>query len=193
MPATVRIAVVYHSATGTTRQLADEVIAGATAQPGVEVSRIEITDADIIAGRYRNPEHLDALDKADAIILGSPTYMGSVSAQFKAFADASSEKWSQKSWADKLAAGFTIGLNLSGDQLHTLQYFQILASQHGMLWVNLDLPGEFNGESINRLGAQSGLIAQSEDGRLHTVDLQTAAYLGSRVARTARRLQGITQ
>ena len=35
----------------------------------------------------------EALQAADAIIMGSPTYMGSVSWQFKKFADASSKPW----------------------------------------------------------------------------------------------------
>ena len=35
----------------------------------------------------------DTLAAADAIIMGSPTYMGSVSWQFKKFADESSKQW----------------------------------------------------------------------------------------------------
>ena len=35
----------------------------------------------------------DVLLQADGIIFGSPTYMGSVSWQFKKFADASSKPW----------------------------------------------------------------------------------------------------
>ena len=109
--------------------------------------------------------------------------MGSVSAQFKAFADASRERWEAHLWRNKLAAGFTIGSNLNGDQLATLQYMQILASQHGMLWVGLDLPGNSGAKGLNRLGAQSGVIAQSVDAGLCDSDLLTARYLGLRVAR----------
>ncbi|XUJ34422.1 flavodoxin family protein [Bradyrhizobium japonicum] len=57
--------------------------------------------------------------------------MGGPAAQFKAFADASSYRWSQQRWADKIAAGFTTGACAGGDQLHTLTYFTILAAQHG--------------------------------------------------------------
>lgn len=178
-----KIAVVFHSANGTTRQLAEAVAAGVEEVAGAEVIQTEITAADINAGRFYNHSSLTLLDNADAIIFGSPTYMGSVSAQFKAFADASSERWEAQLWRNKLAAGFTIGSNLNGDQLATLQYMQILASQHGMLWVGLDLPGNSGAKGLNRLGAQSGVIAQSVDAGLCDSDLLTARYLGLRVAR----------
>lgn len=177
-----KIAVVFHSANGTTRQLAEAVAAGVEEVAGAEVIQTEITAADINAGRFYNDSLLNRLDSADAIVFGSPTYMGSVSAQFKAFADASSERWEAQLWRNKLAAGFTIGSNLNGDQLGTLQYMQILASQHGMLWAGLDIPGNSNGHGLNRLGAQSGVIAQAERADLCDSDLLTARYLGQRVA-----------
>ena len=108
-----KIAVVFHSANGTTRQLAEAVAAGVEEVAGAEVIQTEITAADISAGRFYNDSFLTLLDNADAIIFGSPTYMGSVSAQFKAFADASSERWEAQLWRNKLAAGFTIGSNLT--------------------------------------------------------------------------------
>lgn len=182
------IAVVWHSATGTTTKLAHAVIEGISAVKGIQVTPVEIKGSDIVEGRYRNTRLLDMLDNADAVVFGSPTFMGSVSAQFKAFADASSDKWADKAWADKLAAGFTVGSNLSGDQLHTIQYLQIFANQHGMLWVSLDLPGGYDAENRNRLGAQSGLITHSADGELHPSDLITARYLGQRVAKLTQRL-----
>lgn len=182
----IKVAIVFHSAGGTTRQLATAVAAGAAKEPGVAVIQAEIAGADISAGRFCNSTLLAQLDSADAIVFGSPTYMGSVSAQFKAFADATSERWEQQLWANKIAAGFTIGSNFSGDQLHTLQYLQILANQQGMLWAGLDVPGNHNTAGLNRLGAQSGVIAQSADGLLHETDLLTARYLGQRVARISK-------
>lgn len=150
--------------------------------------QIEIVGADIVEGRFRNTALLQRLANADAVVFGSPTFMGNVSAQFKAFADATSELWAEKLWANKIAAGFTIGANLSGDQQCTIQYLQVFASQHGMLWAGLDLPGGYDVEKRNRLGAQSGLIAHSVDGDVHETDLITAHYLGQRVAGLVQRL-----
>jgi len=182
-----RVDIVFHSITGTTAELAAAVQRGAAGVPGVEARKLEIVGADIAAGRYDKPALLDALDAADAIIFGSPTYMGGVTAQLKAFIDASSEKWQSQRWADKLAAGFTVGANLSGDQLSALQYLQTFACQHGMLWVGLDLPGNADTPNGNLLGAQSGLIAHATGGELAGEYRQTAAYLGRRVATLATR------
>ena len=179
-----KVAVVFHSVTGTTKQMADAVMAGVDSVSGVEAVNIAISSGDIEAGRYTNREVLQSLDDMDAIIFGSPTYMGGVTAQYKAFIDASSEQWFTRNWVDKLAAGFTIGNNINGDQLITLQYLQVLANQHGMLWVGMDesTPGE-----INRLGAFAGAVGHSVDGRVNDIDLATANYLGQRVARLVRR------
>lgn len=184
----MKVAVVFHSASGSTKQLAQAVASGVAVVSDVEVAMVEIVGADIIEGRFRNTKLLQQLDKADALVFGSPTYMGCVSAQFKAFSDATGELWSTQSWANKVAAGFTIGANLSGDQLNTLQYMQVFASQHGMLWVGLDIPGSYDPEMRNRLGAQSGLIAHSVDGVLDETDLLAARYLGQRVAQVSKKL-----
>ena len=82
--------------------------------------------------------------KADAIIFGSPTYMGSASAPMKAFMDASSKVWFTQGWKDKLAAGFTVSSNQSGDKLATLQQFVTFALQHSMLWIGTGMMGGNN-------------------------------------------------
>ena len=181
------IVLVYHSVTGTTRRLAESIAGGVARVEHARVQLIEINPRDIIEGRYVNQSVLELVEKADAVVFGSPTFMGCVSAQFKAFADASGEIWAHQGWANKLAGGFTIGSNLSGDQLNTIQYMQIFANQHGMIWAGLDLPGNCDAKGRNRLGAQSGLIAHSVDGVLHDVDLVTAEYLGARIATLAAR------
>ncbi len=188
MMTSTNVAVVYHSVTGTTAGLAEAVREGAAGIDRVNGLSVRIDERDIHGGRYRNTEVLAAISTADALIFGSPTFMGCVSAQFKAFADATSEIWAARSWAGKLAAGFTIGTNLSGDQLNTIQYLNIFASQQGMLWVGIDIPGGYDPEHRNRLGAQSGLIAHSADGHLHAADIKTAKYLGARVGMLARRI-----
>ncbi len=184
----LRIGVVYHSVSGTTATLAEAVRRGASAITDVQTFSIPVQGRHIQAGRYENTDTIDRLSRADALIFGSPTFMGCVSAQFKAFADATSAHWAQQRWAGKFAAGFTIGTNLSGDQLNTIQYLNLFANQHGMLWVSLDIPGGIDSHGLNRLGAQSGLIAHEVDGRVHPADLATAEYLGRRVATLTRHM-----
>ncbi|WP_137993123.1 flavodoxin family protein [Streptomyces vilmorinianum] len=180
------VSIAYHSGYGHTAVLAEAVRAGA-ADGGATVHLIkvdEITDAEWAL-----------LDSSDAIVFGSPTYMGTASGAFHAFAEASSKRWFSDAWRDKLAAGFTNSASKSGDKLHTLQFFQILAGQHGMHWVNLGLkPGWNSSEAsefdLNRLGFFTGAAAQSNNDQgpedVHKADLATAEHLGRRVAETAR-------
>ncbi|WP_370156612.1 flavodoxin family protein [Ferrovibrio sp.] len=180
------VAVVYHSGYGHTKKQAEAVAAGAESVAGTKVLLISVDEA---AGQAA------ALDAADAIIFGSPTYMGSVSGPFKTWMDATSQTWYARGWKDKLAAGFTNSASQSGDKLNSLIQLAIFAAQHGMLWVGLDLlPGNNNSKGsvndLNRLGSFLGAMAQSnadqgpEDGPIAS-DLETAKHLGRRVAEQA--------
>jgi NAD(P)H dehydrogenase (quinone) len=187
-----KVAVVYHSGYGHTHEQAKAVAEGAAAVPGVEVElyRIEKADQDFAP-------ILAKLDAADAIVFGSPTYMGSASAPFKAFMDASSKNWYTRAWADKLAAGFTNSASQNGDKQTTLIQLFTFAAQHGMLWVSLNLlPGnnstKGSPEDLNRLGGSIGALAQSAadagpDVGPTASDKRTAAALGKRVAEAAKR------
>lgn len=115
---TIKTAVVYHSGFGHTKRLAEIVAEGASA------SLIAI-DAE---GNIQQDEW-EALNEADAIIFGSPTYMGGPSWQFKKFADASSKPWFEEKWKDKVFGGFTNSASINGDKLNTLQYFVLLACE----------------------------------------------------------------
>ncbi|EPR2983583.1 flavodoxin family protein [Vibrio parahaemolyticus] len=183
-----KIAIIYFSKTDVTGQLARAIAAGVEQQVIKQQGECEILShriegSEIIEGRFVKPNLMDELAECDAIIFGSPTYMGGVAAQFKAFADASSESWYHQKWANKVAAGFTSGGALNGDQSCTLQYLQTFAYQHGMMWVGLDKISNSGEQNLNRYGVQGGIVAQGgEDGQLHASDVATAEYLGKRVA-----------
>ena len=174
-----KIVVVYHSGYGHTQRMAQAVAQGADA----ELLAID-ADGNLPDGGW------DALDAADAIIMGSPTYMGSVSWQFKKFADASSKPWFAQKWKDKIAAGFTNSAGMNGDKLATLNTMFTLAMQHGMIWVSQGLmPSNTKGaqrNDVNYLVSYSGAIAQSpSDAGAQDMlpgDLETARLFGERVA-----------
>lgn len=181
-----RVAVIFHSATGNTATVASAVVNGirpAGATPVV----LELLGSDIAEGRFANAALLGQADGCDALIFGAPTFMGGLSAQFKAFADATSDRWTSQAWRNKLAAGFTTGTSPNGDQAFTLQYFSILAAQHGMLWVSLDKPQGADSLAPNSLGVHLGVAAAVPGSGVHDADLLTARYLGGRVASLARR------
>ncbi len=179
-----KVVVVYHSGYGHTQRMAQSVAEGANA----ELIAID-ADGNLPEGGW------EALAAADAIIMGSPTYMGSVSWQFKKFADASSKPWFAQRWKDKIAAGFTNSAGMNGDKLSTLHYLFTLAMQHGMIWVSQGLmPSNTKAaqrNDVNYLVSYSGAIAQSPSdagaNEMLPGDLETARLYGQRVAATAAR------
>lgn len=190
------VAIVYFSGTGHTRLMAEAVQRGAAAVADTAAELHALDGRDIREGRFANAGLFAALDRADAIVFGTPTYMGGPAAQFKAFADASSGIWFRQGWRNKLAAGFTHSGSPSGDKLATLQALALLASQHGMLWVGSgDFPSHFRGEphELNRLGSFLGVMgyaaaAPDTPPALHPGDRLTAEGLGRRVAELAHTL-----
>lgn len=186
------IAVIYHSGYGHTAEQAKAVLRGAQSANGSTATLITVNPE----GKIEDKDW-DTLNAADAIVFGCPTYMGSASAQFKMFMDASSKLWGEQKWKDKVAAGFTNSASQSGDKLSTLTQLAIFAAQHSMIWVGTGLmPGNNNSkgsvEDLNRLGSFLGAMAQSnadqgpEAGPISS-DLKTAEHLGRRVAETAAR------
>ncbi|GEA08255.1 flavodoxin [Alteromonas sp. KUL42] len=177
-----KLGIVYFSATGTTKALAKAIEEGANEIENTQVRLFPIGKEQLVDGRFVDLAVLSKLGECDAIVFGSPTYMGGVASQFKAFADATSELWCEQLWANKLAAGFTCGSALNGDQSSTLYYMITLACQHGMLWVSVDAAHGYTKKNINRLGSQLGVVAQTTSESLHEIDLATAHYLGKRIA-----------
>ncbi|RME93290.1 MAG: flavodoxin family protein [Verrucomicrobia bacterium] len=186
------ISIVYYSGAGHTAQMAEAVAQGARSVPDTRVHLLRIQGQDIVEGRFRNEELLKTLDASDAIIFGSPTYMGSVAGQFKCFADATAERWFGRAWAGKLAAGFTVSGGPSGDKLNTLVYLALLAAQHGMIWVGNDLIPYGDDQGRNRLSAYLGVMGQAmqepPEEKPDAADKATGEYLGRRVAELAARL-----
>jgi multimeric flavodoxin WrbA len=177
-----KVAVVYHSGYGHTAEVAKAVARGAADIAGIEAKLVAVADID---------RHWQDLDAADAIIFGAPTYMGGVSAPFKAFMDASSKVWMTQGWKDKIAAGFTHSGSQGGDKFNTVTQLFTFAMQHGMLWTGLGLlPGNNSSKGsvsdLNRLGSSTGSLTQSNVDQgaeaIPASDLETAEHLGRRVA-----------
>lgn len=181
---TINTAVVYHSGYGHTHRVAEAVAEGAAG------TLIAIDPEGNI------PESAwETLLAADAIVFGSPTYMGGPSWQFKKFADDSSKPWFAETWKDKIFGGFTNSASLNGDKLNTLQYFVLLAGQHGGIWVSLAIkPSNVKAskrDDPNRIGSYIGPMAQSDADaapeEMSEGDLETARRYGVRVAEIAGR------
>jgi NAD(P)H dehydrogenase (quinone) len=152
--------VVYHSGYGHTRKQAEAVSQGAAGVAGASAELVEINaEGQLAEGAW------EKLDAADAIVFGTPTYMGGPSWQFKRFADASSKAWFSSKWKNKIAAGFTNSASINGDKTQTLNYLFALSMQQGMVWVGTGMmPANSKAaqrNDVNWLGAFSGAMAQS--------------------------------
>ena len=178
------VVVVYHSGYGHTAKVAAAVAEGANA---ALINVDGISDAQWAQ-----------LDSADAIIFGAPTYMGGVSAPFKAFIDAAAGRWFKRAWKDKIAAGFTNSKSYSGDKFASLISLVTNAMQHGMIWVGQAEIGpsakgadQYPADAINRVGSHLGLMTQANDDSPEVTppsgDLETARLFGRRVADITRR------
>ena len=177
--------VVYHSGYGHTKRVAEYVSEGAAG----ELLAID-AEGNLPEGGW------EKLQAADAIIFGTPTYMGSPSWQFKKFAEATSKAWFTRAWQDKVFGGFSNSASLNGDKAVSLIALQTLASQHGGIWVSLGLlPSNSKAAQrtdLNNLGGSVGLLVQSpSDASVEEIpqgDLDTAKAYGQRVAQVAARL-----
>jgi NAD(P)H dehydrogenase (quinone) len=109
----------YHSKTGNTEEMAKAVEEGAKSE-GVQVVRKKVKRAT-----------LQDLLKADGIILGSPTYYGTMAAEMKAFIDRS-VKYHGK-LEGKVGAAFSSGGGLGGGVETTVLDLTKALLIHGMV------------------------------------------------------------
>ncbi|MBU3605789.1 flavodoxin family protein [Polynucleobacter sp. MWH-Creno-3A4] len=175
-----KVAVVFHSGYGHTVKQAEALANGAK---GVLVA--------IDAEGNLTDEQWAILNDAHAIVFGSPTYMGSVSWQFKKFADASSKAWFTQQWKDKVFGGFTNSATMNGDKHSTLHYFFTLAMQHSGIWVGTGLmPSNAKSakrDDVNYVGSSAGAMmttpSDASADEVNSGDLETARLYGERIAK----------
>lgn len=184
-----KVTVVYYSNfKGATEQLAKAIGRGAESVPDTDVMLIRVEDVD---------EHWQRLHDSDAIIFGTPTYIGSVAAKFKEFVEKlAGDVWLKRMWLNKIASGFTVSAGRSGDKLNCLQQLVIFASQMSMIWVPVRITGgnystQGSEEDLNRMAGYIGMMAQAnidEPAELAPPpsDIKTAEMHGNHVANVAR-------
>ena len=169
-PDTVRVLIVYHSETGNTEALAEAAAEGARSVAGVEVSTKtvdEATNAD--------------LEACDALMIGSPTYWGSMSTPVKQFIDGH-----RPFMGDKVGAAFATGGSDGGGK--ELAVLSILAA---MLNNGMIVTGPHYEESGFRFGSFGVAATTGVDSPgLDEAELRRARLLGERVATVAKRYRG---
>jgi len=114
-----RVLIVYHSRTGNTEKMAKAIEEG-----------VNSSGAEAITKRVENTS-IDDLDGIDGLILGSPTYFGTMSAEMKKFIDESVKK--RKKLTDKIGAAFASANFISGGNETTIMSLIEALLVHGML------------------------------------------------------------
>ena len=190
----VSVSIVYDSSfKGQTEVLAKCVLEGVSSVDNIQGYMIHVNDVD---------EHWNTLHNSEAIIFGSPTYIGGVTAQFKLFIEKlAGEVWLKRMWKNKFAAGFTISAGRSGDKLNCLTDMVIFASQMAMIWVPQHILGgnystAGSEKDLNRMAGYLGVMAQGNIDEPADIsppesDKETARMHGRHVAQiTAQFIEG---
>ena len=141
----VDILVLYYSASGSVRRMAELVAEGVERVPGAQarlrtVPRVSSgVDGKVSSVPEEGPpycEHRD-LEACAGLALGSPTRFGNMAAPMKAFVDATGPLWMKGALAGKPACVFTATGTLHGGQETTLLSMMLPLLHHGMLIVGL--------------------------------------------------------
>jgi NAD(P)H dehydrogenase (quinone) len=194
----VRIAVIYYSATGNVRTMAEAVQDGAT-QAGAEVRLLRVQELAPPEAVAQNPAwqmHVeressvmvattDDLRWADAYIFGTPTRYGNVASQLKQFLDMTGPLWSEGGLVNKVVSGFTSALNLHGGNESTLLALYHTAMHWGAIVVT---PGYVSEEGYAAGGNPYGTSHASTNGPPSEAVLAAARAQGARVASITARL-----
>jgi NAD(P)H dehydrogenase (quinone) len=196
----VKVSVIYYSATGTVaeiaRTLADEAEkAGAEVRlrrvpelaPDAAIDANSAWRANLEATRDIPEANPEDVPWADAVLFGTPTRWGNLTAQFKQFIDTLGGFWRQGLLQDKVYSGFTASSTLHGGQESTLLALYNTIHHFGGIVV---APG-YSDPSKFVDGNPYGTSHVSAQGR-NPVDDTTrtaAAVQAKRVVRVARALR----
>jgi NAD(P)H dehydrogenase (quinone) len=189
-------------------QLARAVEAGAKAVAGADVilrrvkefAEVEqATATNEFAVKIRNQQKdvpivtLDDLRSADAVIFGTPTRYGNMTAQMKQLFDSTASLWLNGEMEGKIGAAFTSTASTHGGQETTLLTMMVPMLHLGMIIMGMpySAPGMLHTEARGGTPYGPTTVAGAR-GELQPTkeDLEIARLLGVRVAETARKLRG---
>ena len=183
----MKISIIYSSDTGHTHRLARAIDIGCRVTKDTNTQLIRLSEQDFTGSRWHNEAILSELDNSDAIIFGSPTFMGCLSSELKAFMEATVSRYMAEMWNGKVAGGFTVSGASAGDKFNTLTSLSTFAMQHGMIWVGLGANPFNKDQNINLSGHYYGATgcAGPNDDPVNAPtqsELKAGEFLGKRVA-----------
>jgi len=203
----MKVNVIFHSIYGHIFKMAEAVAEGASGVEGAQVKLLQVREtlADEIIAKMNATEAkkkfahipvaaLDDLSSADALIFGTPTRFGNMSAEMRAFLDSTGPLWMKGALIGKAGSVFASTATQHGGQESTILSFHTTLLHHGMVIVGLPYSearqmtmSEISGGSpygATTIAGPSGERQPSEN------ELAMARFQGAHVANIAKKLAG---
>ena len=192
------ILVLYYSATGSVRTLAQSVARGIESVDGMAarvrtVPRVTaVIEKPAPAIPSEGPPYAERRDLAECVglAMGSPTRFGNMAAPLKHFLDGLGAEWGQGTLAGKPAAVFSSTASMHGGQEATLLSMMLPLLHHGMLV--LGIPYTEPDLNATRSGGTpygaTHVAGTANDRAVADEELRLAFALGKRLAVVARKL-----
>jgi NAD(P)H dehydrogenase (quinone) len=172
---TVRVLVAYHSLTANTEKMAEGVVEGVKRRPGVTVSLKKVEEVA-----------KQDLESADGIVLGCPTYYGTLPGKMKVVID----DWSWKmkvDFTDKVGGAFSTGGGQVGGKEFVVMSLVMFMLSNRMVVAGPLYRNDKTGSVWGEVGAAA--MTGPLDPGVSESELDSARRLGERVARLAAKLK----
>ena len=154
----MKLLVLFYSAYGHVYKMAEAEAEGARSVPGVEVDLmqvaetlpVEVQEKTGVAQARKSFAHVPIasvgdLEKADAILFGTPTRFGNMAAPMRTFLDGTGGLWIKGALVGKVGGVFTSTATQHGGQESTILSFHTTLLHQGM--VVAGLPYAFQGQT----------------------------------------------
>ncbi|NOX67192.1 MAG: flavodoxin family protein [Chlorobi bacterium] len=164
----VNILIVYYSSTGNTQQMANGVSEGIQRDSNATATLKKVDEVTS-----------DDLAAADGIVLGCPTYWGTIANPMKSFLDINGF------WESKVGGAFSTGAMRAGGKEHVVVSLLLALMMKGVIVVGPVY--DFGAFQSGALGA-TAMTGPPDDG-VSESELDDARALGERVAKIAGRLK----
>ncbi|PLX96058.1 MAG: NAD(P)H:quinone oxidoreductase [Desulfuromonas sp.] len=145
-----RVQIVFYSMYGHIYDLAESIAAGVREVPGCEATLLQVPElvppevleqfgATEARARFSHIPlaSVEGLAEADAIIFGTPTRFGNMSAQMRNFLDQTGGLWMKGALIGKVGSAFASTASQHGGQETTLTSFHTTLLHHGMVVVGV--------------------------------------------------------
>jgi NAD(P)H dehydrogenase (quinone) len=195
-----KVLVLYYSSYGHIETMAHAVAEGVrTAGAEVDVKRVpELVPAEVAKSSHFKLDQaapiatIDELANYDAIIFGTPTRFGNMTAQMRNFLDQAGGLWFQNKLVGKVASVFTSSATQHGGQESTILTFIPTLLHLGMIYVGLPytFAGQFGHDEVKGSSPYGASTVAGGDGSRQpsAVELEAARFQGGHVAEIARKV-----